>query len=304
MSNTGKELYEFGPFRLDPGKRLLLRENQPVPLQLKAFETLLVLVRNHEQVVLKDDLMKAVWPDTFVEESNLAQNIFVLRKTLGATVGDHRYIVTIPGRGYRFTEKVRVISEEESLVVESHSQTRVVIEQSKRRRGLAIPLVGILVLLALGLTARPLYQRLYRTEKPEPSLPGMAVRRRRSVAVLGFQNLSGRSDPAWLSTAFSEMLTTELGAGDQLRMVSSEEVANLKSSFPPFNGGTLSRDTLARIHQTLGADVVVLGSYSVLEKHSGGQIRLDIRLQDTVAGETVATISEVGTEADLFQLVS
>ena len=129
MSNHGKELYEFGPFRLDPGKRLLLRDNQPVPLQLKAFETLLVLVRNSEQVVLKDDLMKAVWPDSFVEESNLTQNIFVLRKTLSQTVGDHRYIITIPGRGYSFTGKVRVVSEEESLVVESHSRTRVVIDE-------------------------------------------------------------------------------------------------------------------------------------------------------------------------------
>jgi len=129
MGNQNRELYEFGPFRLDPGKRLLLRDNQPVPLQLKAIETLLVLVRNSEQVVLKDDLMKAVWPDTFVEESNLAQNIFVLRKALGATVGDHRYIVTIPGRGYSFNAKVRVVAQEESLVVESHSRTRVVIDE-------------------------------------------------------------------------------------------------------------------------------------------------------------------------------
>ncbi len=129
MSNTGKELYEFGPFRLDSSKRVLLRDNHPVPLQLKAFETLLVLVRNSEQVVLKDELMKAVWPDTFVEESNLAQNIFVLRKTLDETAADHRYIVTIPGRGYSFAGKVRVISEEESLVVESHSWTRVVIDE-------------------------------------------------------------------------------------------------------------------------------------------------------------------------------
>src|SRR5579863_6613163 len=149
MSNQGKELYEFGPFRLDSGKRLLLRDNQPVPLQLKAFETLLALVRSGEQVVLKDDLMKAVWPDTFVEESNLAQNIFVLRKTLGTTVGDHRYIVTVPGRGYRFAEKVRVVSEE-SLVVESHSRSRVVIEQSKSRQMLAVSVAGVLLLLGLG----------------------------------------------------------------------------------------------------------------------------------------------------------
>jgi DNA-binding winged helix-turn-helix (wHTH) protein/tetratricopeptide (TPR) repeat protein len=304
MSNQGKELYEFGPFRLDPGKRLLLRDNQPVPLQLKAFETLLVLIRNSERVVLKDDLMKAVWPDTFVEEANLAQNVFVLRKILGAKVGDHRYIDTIPGRGYRFTEKVRVISEEESLLVESHSRSRVVIEQSKPQRMPAIFVASVLVVLALGAAAGYRYYRGRQAGQTATALPAIGIKPRRSVAVLGFQNLSGRSDPAWLSTAFSEMLTTELGTGDQLRMVSAEEVAQLKSSLPLVSGGTLSRDTLARIHQTLGADVVVLGSYSDLGKQSRGQIRLDMRLQDTAAGETVATISETGTEADLFQLVS
>ena len=109
MSHNIKELYEFGAFQLDPEKRLLLRDHQPIPLQLKAFETLLVLVRHGDQVVLKEDLMQAVWPDTFVEEGNLAQNIFVLRKTLGPMDGDQRYIATIPGRGYRLAVKVRVV---------------------------------------------------------------------------------------------------------------------------------------------------------------------------------------------------
>ena len=123
MSNQGKQLFEFGPFRLDPGKRILLRDNQPVPLQLKAFETLLVLVRHSEQVVLKDDLMKTVWPDTFVEESNLAQTSLCCGNP-GRHGREHRYIVTIPGRGYRFTEKVRVVPEEETLRGASHSRSR------------------------------------------------------------------------------------------------------------------------------------------------------------------------------------
>ena len=304
MNNQGKELYEFGPFRLDPGKRLLLLDNQPVPLQLKAFETLLVLVRHSEQVVLKDDLMKSVWPDTFVEESNLAQNIFVLRKTLGETAGDHRYIVTIPGRGYRFVAKVRVVAKEESLVVESRSRSRLVIEQSRPHRKVTISLIGVALLMALGMTAGFRYHGLLTHRSSASSLPPMAIRPRRSVAVLGFQNLSGRSDPAWLSTAFSEMLTTELGAGDQLRTVYSEEIAQLKGSSSNLSGGTLSRNTLARIRQTVGADVVVLGSYSDLGKESRGRIRLDIQLQDTASGETVAAISETGSEADLFPLVS
>lgn len=303
MSNQGKELFEFGPFRLDPAKRVLLRDHQPVPLQLKAFETLLVLVRQSEQVVLKDDLMKAVWPDTFVEESNLAQQIFVLRKTLGDAPGDNKYIVTIPGRGYRFAAKTRIITdEEESLTVES-SRSRLVIAQSTRHPRPAIAVAGVFLVLALSATAGYRYHRSRSTQSSTAS-PVVALKPRRSVAVLGFQNLSGRSDPAWLSTAFSEMLITELGAGDQLRTVSSEEVAHLKSGFSPVNGSTLSKDTLARIHQTLGADVVVLGSYSDLGKQAGGQIRLDVRLQDTAAGETIASISETGTEAALFSMVA
>jgi len=129
MSNKGKQLYEFGPYRLDPEKRVLLRDHEPVPLQMKAFETLLALVRHSEDVVLKDELMKAVWPDTFVEESNLTYNISVLRKTLANGASERRYIITIPGRGYRFIEKVKTIPEDEVLVIEHHSQSRMVVDQ-------------------------------------------------------------------------------------------------------------------------------------------------------------------------------
>jgi eukaryotic-like serine/threonine-protein kinase len=129
MNKEGKDIYEFGPFRVDPSQRLLFRNNQTVPLQPKAFDTLLVLLQNSGRVVLKEELMKTVWPETFVEESNLTQNIFVLRKILEETPGQRRYIVTVPGRGYRFAEDVRTISEEEEMVVESHSRSRVVIEE-------------------------------------------------------------------------------------------------------------------------------------------------------------------------------
>ncbi len=129
MSNTGKNLYKFGNFRLDPGRRLLWREDQPIQLQPKAFDTLLALVQHNDRVVSKDELMKLVWPDAFVEESNLTQNIFVLRKTLGETAGEHRFIVTVPGRGYRFAETVQTIAEADDVVVESHSMSRVAIEE-------------------------------------------------------------------------------------------------------------------------------------------------------------------------------
>jgi len=86
-----KELYEFGPFRVDPEKETLLRAGEPVPLTPKTFQILLVLVRHSNEVVTKDDLMKTVWPDTFVEEANLSRNIFMLRKALGESPQEHRY---------------------------------------------------------------------------------------------------------------------------------------------------------------------------------------------------------------------
>lgn len=138
MFNKGRHFYEFGPFRLDPDRRTLQRQGQAIPVQPKALEILLVLIQNSEKVVLKDDLLKTVWPDTFVEESNLAQNIFVLRKTLGDAAGANRYIITVPGRGYRFAERVQVVAEEpDSLIVESHSRSRLVVEETS-----AAPNVG------------------------------------------------------------------------------------------------------------------------------------------------------------------
>jgi TolB-like protein/Tfp pilus assembly protein PilF len=107
MSAPQQNQYEFGPFRLDALRSLLLREGAHVPLSPKAFETLLVLVRNRGRVIKKEELIKCIWPDSFVEEGNLTQNIFVLRKALGEGPNDHRYIVTVPGHGYRFVAPVR-----------------------------------------------------------------------------------------------------------------------------------------------------------------------------------------------------
>ena len=83
MNNSSKTIYEFGLFRIDMERYLLLRDNQPIPLSPKVFETLLFLVENRGRVGKKDEIINSVWPDTFVEEGNLAQNIFLLRKALG-----------------------------------------------------------------------------------------------------------------------------------------------------------------------------------------------------------------------------
>src|SRR6516164_11257839 len=138
-SQTGKELYEFGPFRVDVQREILLRAGEPVPLKPKTFHILLVLVRHSQEVVTKDDLMKAVWPDTFVEEANLSRNIFMLRKALGESPQDRRYVVTVPGRGYRLVDSVRLVPERElSIVAASHAKVQVEVKESSRWPWLAV----------------------------------------------------------------------------------------------------------------------------------------------------------------------
>jgi TolB-like protein len=104
-------LWEFDCYRVDFARRLLLRGAELVQLPAKALDTLLVLIQRRAEVVTKEDLIKAVWPDAFVEEGNLSQSIHVLRRALGESVEEHRYIVTVPGRGYRFVADVREIPE-------------------------------------------------------------------------------------------------------------------------------------------------------------------------------------------------
>src|SRR5271165_4562623 len=101
MSSLTSNLYEFDEFRLDAQSRVLRRGGTAVPLTPKAFDVLLLLIQNAGRIVTKDELMKAVWPDSFVEESNLTQTIFMVRKALDETA-DRRYILTVQGQGYRF----------------------------------------------------------------------------------------------------------------------------------------------------------------------------------------------------------
>src|SRR5581483_6936482 len=109
MPGKANYIYEFGPFRLDPGERRLSRDGQPIALRAKIFDTLCVLVEAHGRLVEKDELIHRVWPDAVVEEGNLAHNISALRKTLGEPATGQKYVETVPGRGYRFVAEVREI---------------------------------------------------------------------------------------------------------------------------------------------------------------------------------------------------
>lgn len=107
-----RQIFEFGEFRLDNSRRLLLKNGEPVSLTHKAFEMLAHLVANSGRIVEKEELLREIWPDTFVEEGSLARNISVLRKILGEAPGEHQYIQTIPKQGYRFVAPVRELFEQ------------------------------------------------------------------------------------------------------------------------------------------------------------------------------------------------
>lgn len=146
---------------------------------------------------------------------------------------------------------------------------------------------------------------IFRSSSERVTAPDVTtVAPRRSVAVLGFRNLSGSPDVAWLSTAFSEILSAELAAGEQLRVLSGENVARMKSDLALAEAESYSADTLQRIRGMLGSDAVVLGSFLVVGDASRGRIRIDVHVQDATSGETIAVVTDEGQADELLDLVS
>ncbi len=169
-----------------------------------------------------------------------------------------------------------------------------------RRGGLLAAAVAAGVLLAGSWLAFP---RLFDSpDSPAQTAPA-AFETRPSVALLGFRNLSGREDAAWLSTALAEMLATEVAAGERLRLVPGENVARTKIELGLDETDQLAAGALARLGKILGSDRAVTGSYLLAGTAGEREIRLDLEVRDVASGETVARLSERGTEARVFDLV-
>ena len=176
--------------------------------------------------------------------------------------------------------------------------------RNRSRRTAAIAGLAVLLFVGSVLAYRALVAgRAATTASGAAARPEAPVSVRRSVALLGFKNLSGRPERAWLSVALAEMLSTELAAGEKLRTIPGENVARMKIELALADAESLAPDTLGRIRTHLGTDLVVLGSYLALGS-KGEKVRLDVRVQDAAEGETVASLPETGTEEDLFELVS
>ncbi len=303
-------------FELDFRTYELRRAGRVLKLERIPKEILLLLVSRQGEITTRDQIVEKIWgKDVFLDTDNSINGaIRKIRTVLRDDPEQPRFIQTVSGTGYRFVAAVQAVraatpavrptevSETKKLQSEpaklATSEPLVPLRQSRVRPWVAVG--AAVVLLALGtLTLPSIRQRLF----PKPASE-FALKTRRSVAVLGFKNLSGREEEAWISAALSEMLGAELAAGQELRIVPSEDVARMKLdlSLPPAD--TYSRDTLSKVHNHLGTDMVVLGSYLALGKDSGGKIRIDLQLQDTRQGETVIVISRDGAESDLASLVS
>ena len=136
MSRPAKRLYEFGPFSLDPAEHILSRDGEPVALRPKELAVLVALVENHGHVLTKDELLKGVWPDQFVEEGNLNRHISSLRRVLGESSDQPQYVETVPKVGYRFVARVQEIADRSGeIVMERHTIARVVTEEQELTNG-------------------------------------------------------------------------------------------------------------------------------------------------------------------------
>lgn len=308
--------FRFGLFEADVAQKTLTRGGMRIKIQEQPFRVLLVLLERPGAIVSRDELRSHLWPDgTFVDFDG---SLNVILKKLRAALDDNpenpRFIETVPRHGYRFIAPV-IATREESFpppasvpivpppAIDLPSAT----VSAAARRAFLSPVFYSVVTLVLVFSAAVgwhQYTHVKSAAIASSVSPASQVHLRRSLAVLGFQDLSPSPSDAWLGTAISEMLSTELAAGDEIRLVSAEDVANLNAYSPWAKADSLNKSTTLRIRNALGADLVVLGSYTRIGPPAHGQLRLDLRLQDCTSGEVLSEIAERGEAQDLFGIVS
>jgi TolB-like protein/DNA-binding winged helix-turn-helix (wHTH) protein/thioredoxin-like negative regulator of GroEL len=315
MSLMQKEMYEFGPFSVDPAERLISRDGKPLSLTPKVFDTLLYLVRNHGRLLTKDELLKEVWPDTFVEEVNLAVNVSTLRKIFGEGPQDGRYIMTVPGQGYRFVASVKVpnggsepqtgkaqtvISSTGSVASlglnstttgngfaelplqktngTAHSVAPPPAAQKTRPWSLTISVAVVLLLAAAAGSSLWLIQK----KKNASALPPA------SVAVLPFADLSPDKDQEFFSDGLADELINDLAKVPGVRVVA-------RSSAFQFKG---KNEDLRSVGRKLGVANILDGSV----RREGNRVRIMAELIKADDGFQLWSATYDRTMDDVFNV--
>jgi TolB-like protein/DNA-binding winged helix-turn-helix (wHTH) protein/Tfp pilus assembly protein PilF len=272
MSKPDKHLYEFGQFRIDSVERLLLRGKETIPLTPKAIDTLLMLVANSGRVVEKDELIKNVWPDTFVEEGALARNVSAVRKALSDDIEDFRYIETIPKRGYRFVAPVKDLSAA-IIVPPDHPAP----EKPRRIIRRAAWLIPAVVLILAAVFAYAWFTRRF------AAAPTIA-----SLAVLPLANPSNDPAQEYFADGMTDELINSLAKIEALKVISRTSAMTYKG---------VKNKPLPVIARELNVDAIVEGS--VLQ--SGNRVRITVRLFE---GKTERQLWAQSYEHDLRNVLA
>jgi DNA-binding winged helix-turn-helix (wHTH) protein/tetratricopeptide (TPR) repeat protein/TolB-like protein len=292
-------MYRFGSYTLDEETCLLRQGDQILPVPPKAAALLAVLVEAEGGLVSKERLLETVWPDAFVEESNVTQQIFLLRKLLKPEGESGDPIQTIPRRGYRFTWAVeRVLPA--TLEPAVPQMTAAAVGQAEpvpgpraqakaaggmRRLWVA---VAVLAVIVAGVTV---WARI---------VSGRESRDRTArVAVLGFTNMTEQPGDAWLSSALREMFSTDLSGVLSVKVLPPESVERAEKELRLTRLDGLSAQTLGELHANLDCDEVLTGSYVI----SGDQIRLDTHLLDARTGKVLFNYTATRATSELLPLV-
>jgi DNA-binding winged helix-turn-helix (wHTH) protein/TolB-like protein len=329
MNGPGNLIFYFDDFEADVRARELYRNGIKIKIYGQPFEILMALLEQSEMVVTREELRRRLWPhNTYVDfERVLNTSVMRLRNALGDSAADPRYIETLPRVGYRFIAQVRV---DEAPLPRQRAESKTVEPPTKPEAGrlpdpsvaiqsleetpiekvgtqhiIRAGLLGAMAMAAVVFGGVSLGQwRQWR--KPEIIFASSNATRKLkpAIAILGFKNLSGRPEEAWLSTAFAEMLSTEMGAGGTLRVIPTQDVAASNADGSLSGADENSHELLQKVRQASGVDAIVLGSYTALGKSSGGQVRLDVQVQDTSSGEIRARLSVTGTEEELFPMIA
>ena len=282
--NTARKVYEFGPFRVDTADRLILRDGQSIPLTPKAFDTLTALLESGGRLIEKEELIKRVWPDTFVEEGNLAHNIWTIRKALGDDEKGQEYIQTVPRRGYRFVAPVREIGDPAQRPDDETDEPDVVRDEAIQPEPVR-PRVWrtvLIVAFAIAVVASALY-RYYAERQTEPKPVSI-----RSLAVLPFKPVGAQSQDEYLELGMADALITKLHNLRQFNVRPTRAVARYTDR---------NQDPLAAGRE-LKVDAVLAGTF----QRQGERVRVTVQLVDTREGKPVwaETFDERWT--DIFSL--
>ena len=286
-----EEIFQFGEFRVDPQDRTLRRNDTQVGLNRRAFDVLLYLVRNPGRVVTKDELLKHVWPDAFVDENNLTQSISVLRRALDERPGAHNYIATLPGRGYQLIVPVEVIVQAPAIAVAEPAveqplggsvfvqqrtvKTSIVTEEVEQlelpapRRSLAIPLIALALVAVAGVAGYPAWRRYH----PRPTSA--------KVVIANFQNTTG---DATFDSTLDRALAIDLGQSPYMDVMGEREVVATLQFMGQKPDAALNPDLARQVCERSNRRAFLTGSIASV----GHEYLLTLDATDCTTGEKLA----------------